>query len=223
MGLGKVSELRNELLKASALKLMRTVANGYTSSPLPEWETFTRNVRLYSYEKGAVVDRPSHDIMIVLRGGLKLVYDDSHIQGQIAEFFFTGSVASNSPEPPWSTTKTSPFSVARYLGSSRRWTAMSLHALEPTTVACFDYRLVCRLASIYPQWGEAHAAFLWTYIEALFAKLNSMHTKDLPERYTALMQRHGIKGNVSQRDVAAYLGVTEAALSRIVKRVNERE
>ena len=37
-------------------------------------------------------------------------------------------------------------------------------------------------------------------------------------RYQALMQRSDLVGRLTQRDTAAYLGITESALSRFIRR-----
>lgn len=215
--------MRNAVSKRAAIAMMHKIANEYASSPLPEWDTFERNVRLYNFGKGAIVDLPSYEIMIVLNGGMKLNYDDEPLKGQIAQFFFTGSVASNSPEPLWRSNKPGPFSITRYIGNRRNWPKMTMRTIEMTTIACFDYRLVTHLASKYPQWGEVHAAFLWTYIEAMFDKINALQTKDVSERYLALMQRRDARAKLTQRDIAAYLGIDERSLWRLKKRLNGQD
>lgn len=212
-------ELRDRVLLGATLAGLRAVANRYASSPLPEWDAFARTTRLMRYPARSVVEQSDHDVLILLSGLVKEVYDVPAIAGQISEFFVGGSVIATRLQPIWASSRSTPFSVSNLLGPRTIVPPMTAYAIEPTTVLRIDYRVVQRLSERYPQWGEVQTAFLWTYIEEQHGSILHLRTKDTVERYLQLMRRRGIAGRVNQRDIASYLGITESALSRLIKRV----
>lgn len=207
------------MLLASALTALRTVANRYTSSPLPAWDVFSRSVRIVHYPARSPVEQSPHDILIVLKGLVKEVHETPGIEGQISDFFVSGSVIATRLEPHWARTRSAPFSVAKLFGQRELIPPMSAYAIEATTALRIDYRVVRQLSALHPQWGEVQTAFLWTYIEEQYSTILNLRGKDTAQRYRSLMQRRGIPRRVSQRDVAAYLGITESALSRLLRRI----
>ncbi len=214
-------ELRDRVLIRSAITVLHAVANRYTSSPLPEWDSFARTVKLIRYPARAEVEQSERDILIILSGLIKEVHETPEIAGQISEFFVGGSVIATRLLPLWANSHSTPFSVSKRLGKRSIIPPMTAYAIEPTTVLRLDYRVVQQLSRQYPQWGEVQTAFLWTYVEEQYSSILHLRTKDTAERYRSLMQRQGIAGRVNQRDIASYLGITESALSRLIRRLGE--
>ena len=205
----------------SLLPRMRRVFERYTSSPLPQWGLFTRTLRVSRYRKNDAVDQSSHEVLLVISGLLKEVYDEPSIQGQVADFFAEGSVLATRLEPPWARALTTPFSVISNDSSRSKIPLMTAVAIEPSVVLRVNADVVHELSAKHPQWGEAQASFLWTYIEAQHAGILNLRENNTWARYQALMARSNLAGRLTQRDIAAYLGITESALSRLLRRTAE--
>lgn len=211
------------MFQAGILALLRQVSRSYTSTPLPEWETFTRSTRMLSLEPRQELPCSSNEVFIVVRGLLKMIDNlgpGGH--GRVEEFFDGVSVVAPSLRPHWADRSGAPLTMSRW--RSRHWSMrpMSIVAIERVTLLRMDYRVIEMLSAKHAAWGQVHSAFLWSYIDGLFAAADESKEKDAEVRYRKLMARsRSFSRRVSQRDVASYLNVTEAALSRIAKRVRD--
>jgi hypothetical protein len=98
----------------------------------------------------------------------------------------------------------------------------SLHtvsAVEAAVVMRGDYRAADQLAQRHHAWAVLVAAI--TTIYAMTQQADLIWNRDTPEdRYRSLLSdRPDLVSRLTQRDLAAYLNVTETTMSRIAKRV----
>jgi CRP-like cAMP-binding protein len=100
--------------------------------------------------------------------------------------------------------------------------ALSQHtvsAVEQTTLVRSDFRIIERLAGQHLAWAQ----MCWsvTAVYAMTLQADAVLARDAAEdRYRALRtERPNLVSRLTQRDLAAYLNVTEVTMSRIVKRV----
>lgn len=206
-----------------ALGLMKRTGERYTSSPLPEWDVFAATVHLLRFPKGVQVPHGSHDVSLVLSGGVKLIFEDEDLKGEVAEFFFPGSIMTSTLRPRWDGMLAAPFPVAQYVVPRSRTPVTSAHTLTRTELLRFDYRVIEQLAARHAQWGEAHSAVLWMYIEAILANVNTLRSGNASRQYELLMQRVGVDGLLTQAEIASYLGISRETLNRIIKGKQARE
>ncbi|GAA1920999.1 hypothetical protein GCM10009775_11860 [Microbacterium aoyamense] len=207
--------LRDRAVVGAALGLLRRVATQFASGPLPEWEEFARSATLRVHPAKSLIEMGDADVAFVVRGLVKLVEEET---GRVAEFFATGTAIAPNTRPSWAPRSAPPMTLGRWIGERWSLRPMSVIALERTSLLHIDYRVVETLAARHTEWGQVHAAFLWTYIDGLYLSGERALEKDVAERYRQLMRRRGLRGRATQRDIASYLNVTESALSRIVRR-----
>lgn len=200
---------------------IRKIVDTYTSSPAPEWDLFARTLRVSRYRKGEVIEQAPNEFLIVISGLLKEVHDSPSIRGQVSDFFPEGSVIATRLEPAWSRSLVAPFSVVSNDRLRPKIPPMTAYALEPSIVVRVNWDVIHQLAAAHPQWGEIQVSLLWTYIEEQYSVICDLREKDLRARYHSLMKRGNLVGRLTQRDVAAYLGITESALSRLLRRTAE--
>lgn len=207
-----------------ALIALRRNLSRFASSPLPEWDTFARQVSLARVPKNGLAGTEPDEVLIVLRGCLKVVYQssDPKIDGQIGDFFTAGTIVAPRLRPPWAGRFRSPLAIPRWYGAKASpIPKMTAYACEDTLIMRFNAGVVQQLAVKYPQWGEIYSATLWTQAETLHNGLIGFRSKSISARYLDLMERKDLRGRITQREIAAYLGVTESALSRLIRRIEE--
>lgn len=210
---------RGQLVKA--LRRLQQMTEQFIGTPLPEWHYFARNVHLRHYSKGSEIPTQHNEISIVLVGGIKLIFATKELDGQVAEFYFPGSLHAPNVTPSLDARSTGPFPIVRYDSPRPKPETISI-ALERTLLLRFDYQVVERLSARYPQWGQIHSAVLWSYVEGLLANVQDLRAGDATTRYQRLMERRGMSDRISQRDIASYLGISRETLNRIIKKL-ERE
>lgn len=212
--------LRDQVALIAALKALQQVANQFTSAPLPEWEAFAKSAQIVKYPRRTEVPTTPYDFFLIVRGTIKTCYTEPALKGQVSQFFASGSVFAPTLRPSWMGSHLPPFSMARWIGPGQSIPEFTAHTLEDCVFVRLDYRVVQRLATRHLPWAQAECAFLWSYIEIVHATSLDMRLKDPATRYRKLIKRRGFREVVSQRDMAAYLGITESALSRIVHRLD---
>lgn len=175
-------------------------------APLPGWPEFSRQVRLTKIRRGESVfhQGEAHPFAHVVRRGLiKNVYlreaGDAWIKSFTHERGFIASVAALKPGG---------------------LTSFSAVCIEDSDIECVPYDLVEQFAARDLLWSTAIRKAM-----TLFAERKEQRERDLlvlspEERYRSLLQElPEIERRVSQKDLAAYIGVTPVGLNRIVKRV----
>ncbi|MBN8880896.1 MAG: Crp/Fnr family transcriptional regulator [Salana multivorans] len=207
----------------SVLLMLRQLGRRYTSGPLPEWDTFAASTRLLAFNPREVIPSTERDVFIVVRGLVKIVNADPEVvEPYVEEFIEAPGVMAPRARPSWASSTGAPLSFTR--ARSRAWgiSPTDLVAIERSHLLRADYRVLEGLAARHPQWGQVHAAFLWTGIESVYSAARTIRLKDAEQRYRDLLKhRSSLAARVSQRDLASYLNVTESALSRIARRVRE--
>lgn len=211
------TKLRDRALTRAVLLGFRRVSERYTGLPLPDYDEFAQAARVESYPARATVPNGANDVLIVIRGLVKSV---NRATGRLDEFFGMGMALAPNLRPAWGAFTGPPLSTSRW--RKRPWSipGADVTTLVPTVVLRLDYRVAQSLAARHPQWGQVQAAFLWTYIDGLFAGLLERDNKDIATRYLELARRRGITKYATQREIASYLNVTEFTLSRVVRRLN---
>jgi CRP-like cAMP-binding protein len=97
-----------------------------------------------------------------------------------------------------------------------------ISALEPSRVIGYDFSVIARLLDTHQAWALAfntcrHVTLLSEQLET-----HRRRTLSTEELYQLLEdERPGLVARLRQKDIAAYLGVSEASLSRLIKRRRE--
>lgn len=99
-------------------------------------------------------------------------------------------------------------------------TCSSIVSLEACTMWRADYTLIEHLAERHVRWASLVITFLASHLVHLTNDLYAMRADDAEARYRHLLTyRPSLAERVTQRDMAAYLGVTQTSMSRIVTRI----
>ncbi|WEK59751.1 MAG: hypothetical protein P0Y60_10250 [Candidatus Microbacterium colombiense] len=161
-------------------------------------------------------------VAIILRGHVKLTSTQGG-QEVVEQFMGKGDVCAPAIRPSWAERTGPPLSLSRWFGAAWSVPVLDVTALTRVTLLQLDFRVAEELAARHAAWGQVQSAFLWTYVDGLFSGARELREKDVATRYRALMSRRGLIGVATQREIASYLNATEAALSRIVKRIRSLE
>lgn len=217
-----VSNPLHEHTLASTRLLMEAFADGR----LPDWERFARTADVMAVERGTVLVPPyvHHPyVYLVTRGVLKLRFTESRSERTIT-FFTEGELATsfNALGAP-SFERTALRASPHLSGDPRVWpegSPFELVAVEHSSVLRASYSAIEELATRSLPWSRMLSAFLATQLVTLCAGLPDSHLATPEERYRSFVARHPeLVSRLSQREVAAHIGVTEVGMSRIVKRV----
>lgn len=207
--------------QTAVLLALRQVTRRYAGRPLPEWDEFARSTRLVVVDAKEKVPTGSHDVFVVARGVLKLVNSEGGPDnGRVEEFFEAVTVVAPALRPAWAERTAPPIPFVRWRGREWSLPQTELYALERCRLVWFDFRVVERLAARHPEWGQVMSAFLWTYLDGIYASGRAKAGGAAEARYRDLVEhRSSLLNRVMQRDLASYLNVSEESLSRIAKRV----
>lgn len=168
--------LRDRAVVGAALGLLRRVATQFASGPLPDWEEFARSATLRVHPVKSTIAMGEADVAFVVRGLVKIVEVES---GRVAEFLGTGTAMAPNTRPSWVPRSAPPMTLGRWLGERWSLKPMTVVALDRTTLLHIDYRVVENLAARHTEWGQVHAAFLWTYIDGLYLSGERALQKDV--------------------------------------------
>jgi len=210
-----------------AMRGLRLLLEAYASADLPQWDLFASNVRSLYVPAGSVLFSAGEAhpyVYFIQRGFLKAQMFDT--SGRAATVFF--------PEEGDILASMSAFGAEgiRRVASrglhprSRALQAAidkeSLHtviAIENSLVQRVNFRVIEHLSSQYLQWGRLTTTIALMHATVLQADAVWLRGS-AEQRYRQLVETNpGLVKRVTQRDLASYLNVTEASLSRIVKRV----
>ncbi|GMA32541.1 Crp/Fnr family transcriptional regulator [Litorihabitans aurantiacus] len=204
----------------------RAVLETYIGRVLPDWEQFARGTELVTVERGEVLV-PSHThhpfAYHVVRGMLKLQVSDGRIGRTVA------LIGENEFATCWTGLGMASYArvAARIVPHQRadprlrpEGSPYSLVAIEPTTVLRATTTTVEALAERHHAWSILLSTVLATSIVRITAAVPEMHLTSPEERYRSIRARRpDLVERISQRELAAHLGVTEVGMSRIVRRV----
>lgn len=182
--------------------LLETLAG----ASLPGWTELSRHVRVVSAGRGEEVFRQdeSHPFAYVVRRGLlKNVYlsasGDAWIKSFTREGGFIASMA------------------ALRAGGSASFSAI---CIEDTEMERIPYALMEQFAVRDLMWSNALRKAITLFAERKEQRERELLILSPEDRYRALVdQQPDLEARVSQKDLAAYIGVTPVGLNRIVKRV----
>jgi CRP-like cAMP-binding protein len=184
----------------------QSMFEAFAGGPLPRWPEFASHVRLIAVEAGGTVFMQGAEhpyVYVVRRGLIKNVYlrdtGDSWIKSFSCEGGFFASIASLKP-------------------GGR--TSFSAACVEDSELERIPFEVIAPLADSELAWSTVMRKAL-----AIFADRKEQRERDLltltPEdRYRAVLaQQPDLERRITQKDLAAYLGITPVGLSRIVRRV----
>ena len=210
-----------------AITQTRLLMEAYAGMPLPFLDEVAATLRITTVERGEVVVPAftAHPFAyVMLRGVTKLRMVTRHGSPTI-RFFLEGEVAGsyNSLGHPQVATM-----AERGLFGPRpdprlfpEGSPFELVAVEQSDLVAIDFRVLVDLAGRSDAWARLLMGYQSALLLALHAGLPEAHIGTPEERYRDLAERRpDLVRRLSQREIAAYIGVTEVGMSRIVKRVN---
>lgn len=187
---------------AATQSLFERLAGG----PLPRWPEFATQIQLKFVEAGGTVFMQGAEhpyVYVVRRGLIKNVYlrdsGDAWIKSFSSEGRFFASVAALKP-------------------GGR--TSFSAVCVEDSELERIPFRVIEPLADSDLAWSTVLRRAL-----AIFADRKEQRERDLltlnPEdRYRAVLaEQPDLESRITQKDLAAYIGITPVGLNRIVRRV----
>jgi CRP-like cAMP-binding protein len=187
---------------AATRSLFERLAGG----PLPRWPEFATQVQLKSVEAGGTVFMQGAEhpyVYVVRRGLIKNVYlrdtGDAWIKSFSNEGGFFASVAALKP-------------------GGR--TSFSAVCVEDSELERFPFKAIEPLADSDLAWSTVLRRALAIFADRKEQRERELLTLNPEDRYRAVLaEQPGIEGRITQKDLAAYIGITPVGLNRIVRRV----
>jgi len=187
---------------AATRLLFESLAGG----PLPRWPEFATQVQLKAVEAGGTVFMQGAEhpyVYVVRRGLIKNVYlrdtGDAWIKSFSSEGRFFASVAALKP------------------GGRTSFSAMSI---EDSELERIPFQVIERLADSDLAWSTLLRRALAVFADRKEQRERELLTLDPEDRYRAVLaEQPDIEGRITQKDLAAYIGITPVGLNRIVRRV----
>lgn len=219
--------IRSGTARAYLLRSVRLLLEAYAGAELPQWEALARTIRSVHLDPGDVLFSAGEVhpyAYYVEQGLLKAQMKDARDRTVIAFFSEEGEIlgplSALAPEGVRQVTQRNLHPRADDLRSAVEGVSTySMVAIEPCLVHGFDYRLIDRLANQHIAWARLEGAVSMAY--AITLQVDAARLRNSPElRYRHLLQAQPeLVERCSRKDLAAYLNVTDVALSRIAKRV----
>ena len=187
---------------AATRSLFERLAGG----PLPHWTEFATQVQPRSVEAGGTIfmQGAEHPYVYVVRRGLvKNVYlrdtGDAWIKSFSSEGGFFASMAALKP------------------GGRTSFTAM---CIEDSELERIPFKAIEPLADSDLAWSTVLRRALAIFADRKEQRERELLTLDPEDRYRAVLAgQPDIEGRITQKDLAAYIGITPVGLNRIVRRV----
>ncbi len=223
--------IRSATARAYLLRSVRLLLEAYAGAELPQWEALARTIRSVHLDPGDTLFSAGevHPYVYYVEEGLmKAQMTDARGRAVITFFAEEGELLVSMPA-------LAPEGIRQVVQRNLHPRAddlmvavqgVSIHtvvAVEPSVVHGFDYRLIDRLGTRHIPWSRLATALSMAY--AITLQADAVTLRNSPEqRYRQLLQsRPELVARISRRDLAAYLNVTDVALSRIAKRVEATE
>ena len=187
---------------AATRSLFERLAGG----PLPHWTEFATQVQPRSVEAGGTIfmQGAEHPYVYVVRRGLvKNVYlrdtGDAWIKSFSSEGGFFASVAALKP------------------GGRTSFSAM---CIEDSELERIPFKAIEPLADNDLAWSTVLRRALAIFADRKEQRERELLTLNPEDRYRAVLAgQPDIEGRITQKDLAAYIGITPVGLNRIVRRV----
>ncbi|HRA76365.1 MAG TPA: Crp/Fnr family transcriptional regulator [Propionicimonas sp.] len=210
-----------------ALANLRLLLEAYANCELPQWEFFASNLRTVRLPAGGVlfdVGETHPYLNFVHRGLMKAVTTDE--KGRSSTVFFAqegdvlASMSALGTDGIRRVASRGLHSRSHVLAEAlEQRTLLAAVAVEPTQLFQSGFKVVEHLAGQHLPW--ARLMYTIALMQATLQQADLTWIRRTPEqRYLRVLAEHpDMVRRVTQRDLAAYLNITEAALSRIAKRV----
>lgn len=223
--------IRSGTASAYLLRSVRLLLEAYAGAELPQWDALARTIHSVTLDPGDVlfsVGEVHPYVHYVEEGLLKAQMTDARGRTVITFFAEEGELLVSMPA-------LAPEGIRQVVQRNLHPRAddlrvavqgVSIHtvvAIEPCVVHGFDYRLIDRLAGHHIPWSRLATALSMAYAITLQADAATLRNP-VEHRYRQLVDsRPDLVERISRRELAAYLSVTDVALSRIAKRVEAAE
>ena len=184
----------------------RSLFEALAGGPLPRWPDFATQVQLTSVEAGGTVFMQGAEhpyVYVVRRGLIKNVYlrdtGDAWIKSFSSEGRFFASVAALKP------------------GGRTSFSAM---CVEDSELERIPFKVIESLADSDLAWSTLLRRALAIFADRKEQRERELLTLNPEDRYRAVLAgQHDIEARITQKDLAAYIGITPVGLNRIVRRV----
>lgn len=210
------------------LQRLRVHLEAYAGGPLPDFDLFARNVTEVVVPARRVLIRAGDHhpyVYLVTHGLLKTVHeppgeaprilfftDENDFAASLSALGMTGLHALHE--------KGMEYPHGLFARAARGEARSSLIAVETSSTLRADFQLLEQLAERHARWAQLIITFLASHSVKLTSCLYSVRCEDAERRFHRLLADNPtLPGRVTQRDLASYLGVSEAAMSRIIGRV----
>lgn len=187
-----------------------TLFENYTQKfPIPkeEWIKLEEFIQVKSYKKSEHMVRPGEKcthFAIVLKGMFRLYYVAHEGREYIKAFRAEGEMAA-------------PYAEILQEIPSRTF----VEAMEDSEVLLINFEDFKKLSQGHPIWEKIRLEMAEELFIQKEQKEFDLLQLSAPERYKSFLATHGrIKDRIPQYHIAAYLGITAVALSRIIKKLN---
>jgi CRP-like cAMP-binding protein len=210
-----------------ALANLRLLLEAYANCELPQWEFFAANVRMVRLPAAGVLfnsGEPHSYIYFVHRGLMKAVATDDTGRSSTAFFCEEGDVLASlsalGVDGIRRVATRGLHSRSRVLSEAlERRTSHAAIAVEPTQLFQIGFKVVEHLAGQHLPWARLMYTVALMQATIQQADLNWMRATPEQRYRRVLAENPELVRRATQRDLAGYLNITEAALSRIAKRV----
>lgn len=210
---------------ANSLRALRLLLELYATAELPQWDYFSSHVRSIFIPAGQpliTVEEKHPHVHFVKTGILKA---QCLVGGRLTTLFFLeegniiGSVAALGSEGMRRVADRGLLPQSEVSWFSVEKAPYTVTAIESSLVMRVSFAVIEQLAATSTVWSHLVANVSTMHVAALLDEL--MGSRAAPEeRYRHLLTTNpALVGRVTQRDLAGYLNVTEASLSRLIKRV----
>jgi CRP/FNR family transcriptional regulator len=190
----------------SAHSTTRCLFEELAGGPLPGWDRFGPDLHTRTIKAGAPVfmQGAEHPFVYVVKSGLiKNLYLRVNGETWIKSFAQEGRFFA---------------SIAALKAGGR--TSFSAVCIEDSELERFPFAALERLAQVNLVWATLLRRATMLFAERKEARERELLTLTPEDRYRAFVaESPGLEARVTQKDLAAYLGVTPVGLNRIVKRV----
>ena len=228
------SELLSQVapgLTTGNASIARAFLEMFAGGPLPEWDSFSRTIRVVRVRPGDVLFEAGEDhpfVYVVRRGSMRVGFSDDKGRECLLAFCRTfdmvASISAIAP-PGIKRLATLPHGIAKLRSATDLGvTRTRATALEMTELERLDFRVIERLMSRHSAWSMAIFNAMVLHALAKEQRERELLTRTPEERYRQFLEDHDdLVGVVPQKDIARYLGVTPVGLSRIATRVRKGE
>ena len=217
---------------SSALSALRSTLELFSAGPLPEWHRVTESaetIQLATGESLLEAGTTDSDAYWVEKGLLKAHHpapngpDRTVYFLEATQVFASGTAMFGDGLARLISTGADPRS--RELAYAVRGDALTtITALEPTTVHRLPSDVLRGLAIQYREWGLLVQTLMMAHMVELGMAGARARSMTIEEHYLFLAEyRPNLVARLKQRELAIYLGATEPGLSRIIKRVRQKE